>query len=91
MPVKRGCVYLTPEDNVIVDIMQSAHRQNLQAGEDFGLISYNERRLNEILCDGLTTLSTDFVKMGEIVVELINSNEIRTVRNPCKMIIRNTL
>ena len=91
IPVKRGCVYLTPEDSAIVDIMHSARRQNLQAGEDFGLISYNERRLNEILCDGLTTLSTDFVKMGEIVVELINSKEIRTVRNPCKMIIRNTL
>lgn len=91
VPVKSGGVYITPDDAVIVDIMQSARRQGLRAGEDFGLISYNERRINEILCDGLTTLSTDFTRMGEIAVELIRSKECRVVRNPCKMILRNTL
>ena len=89
--VKSGVVYLTPEDTAIVDIMLNARRQNLRVGEDFGLVSYNERHLNEILCDGLTTLSTDFTHMGETVVELIRRNEIQTVRNPYRIIIRNTL
>lgn len=89
--VKPGGVYLTPESKTIVDIMQDAEKQGLKVGEDFGLIGYNEQRLNEILCGGLTTFSTDFVQMGETVVELIRTKEIQTIRNPFRMILRNTL
>ena len=89
--VKPGRVYLTPESKTIVDIMQDAEKQGLKVGEDFGLIGFNEERLNEILCGGLTTFSTDFVRMGETVVELIRSKEIQVIRNPFRMILRNTL
>lgn len=91
IPVKTGGVYLTPENKAIVDIMQNADRQGMKVGEDFGLICYNEQRLNEILCGGLTTLSTDFKKMGKTVVELIKDKELRTIRNPHNIIFRNTL
>lgn len=91
IPVKTGGVYLTPENKAIVDIMQNADRQGLKVGEDFGLICYNEQRLNEILCGGLTTLSTDFKKMGKTVVELIKDKDLRTIRNPHNIIFRNTL
>ena len=89
--VKPGGVYLTPENRAIVDIMQDAAAQNLKVGEDFGLIGYNEQSINKILCGGLTTLSTDFVQMGETAVELLKSKEVQTIRNPYKMILRNTL
>ena len=91
LPIKRGGVYITPEDTVIVDVMMNARKQNLRAGVDFGLITYNERRLNEILCDGLNTITTDFVRMGKIAVELIQANDCRIVRNPYRVIFRNTL
>ena len=91
IPVRPGGVYLTPESAAIVDIIQSAEKQNLTVGEDFGLICYNEQRLNEILCGGLTALSTDFKKMGETVVELIQTKEVRTIRNPHRIILRKTL
>lgn len=91
IPIKPGVVYLTPENKTIVDITLNARKQNLAVGKDFGLIAYNEQRLNEILCGGLTTFSTDFTKMGKIAVELIGSKDIRIVRNPHKLILRNTL
>lgn len=91
IPVKPGGVYLTPENRAIVDITLNARKQNLEVGKHYGLIAYNEQRLNEILCGGLTTISTDFTQMGKTVVELISSKEIRIVRNPYKMILRNTL
>lgn len=91
IPVKTGGVYLTPENKAIVDIMLNADKQGLKVGEDFGLICFNEQRLNEILCGGLTAFSTDFNRMGEILVELIKTKDIRTIRNPHSVIFRNTL
>lgn len=91
MPVKQGTIYLTPEDREIVSILTASQKQNLKVGRDFGLISYNDNVLKEILCGGLTTLSTDFVQMGKTVVEMIREKEIRTVRNPWRLIVRKSL
>ncbi len=91
MPVKPGALYLTPDDREIVNILSSSQRQGLTAGMDFGLITYNETVLKEVLAGGITTLSTDFIKMGETVAELIRDKEIRTIRNPWKLIIRKSL
>ena len=55
------------------------------------MITCNETVLKKVICGGLTTLSTDFVQMGKTVAELIRENGIRTVHNPWKLIIRNTL
>ena len=91
MPVKKGIVYLTAEDREIVNIITAGQRQGLNIGEDFGLICYNETALKEILAGGLTTLSTDFVQMGKSITELIRDKEIRTIRNPWKLIMRKSL
>ena len=91
MPVKSGVIYLTPEDREIVNILSAAQHQGLTAGTDFGLISYNDTVLKEVLAGGLTTLTTDFIQMGKTVVDLIRDNEIRTIRNPWKLILRKSL
>ena len=91
MPIKKGTIYLTPEDREIVNILTASQRQGLKVGEDFGLISYNDTVLKEVLAGGLTTLSTDFVQMGRTVAELIRSKDVRTVRNPWRLIMRKSL
>lgn len=90
-PIKQGVIYITPEDREIVNILTAMERQKLEIGKDFGLITCNETVLKKVICGGLTTLSTDFVQMGKTVAELIRENGIRTVHNPWKLIIRNTL
>ena len=65
--------------------------QHMKVGEDFGLVAFNEQELNEILCNGLTTISTDFVQMGKTVVDLVKEKEIKTIRNPWRLILRNSL
>ena len=91
MPLRHGVVYLTPEDREIVNIMHTAEKQHMKVGEDFGLVAFNEQELNEILCNGLTTISTDFVQMGKTVVDLVKEKEIKTIRNPWRLILRNSL
>lgn len=90
-PILQGALYLTPEDKEIVNIMNAMKRQNYVIGSDFGLITYNETILKTVICGGLTTISTDFIQMGRTVADLIRDNSIRTVRNPWKLIMRNTL
>ena len=63
----------------------------MRVGEDFGLVAFNEQELNEILCNGLTTISTDFVQMGKTVVDLVKEKEIKTIRNPWRLILRKSL
>lgn len=91
MPIRSGVVYLTPEDREIVNIMRASEKQNLKVGEDFGLVAFNEQELNEVLCGGLTTISTDFVLMGKTAVNLVKEKGIRTIRNPWRLILRNSL
>ena len=91
MPIKPGTVYLTPEDREIVTILSAAQHQGLTAGVDFGLVSYNDTVLKEIIAGGLTTITTDFIQMGRTVVELMRDKDIRTIHNPCHLILRKTL
>ena len=90
-PIVHGALYVTPEDREIVNILEAMEQQKFKIGTDFGLIACNDTVLKKIICGGLTTLSTDFVQMGKTVVELIRENGIRTVHNPWKLIMRNTL
>jgi len=90
-PITPGVLYITPEDKEVVNILEATNPQKLVVGKDFGLITCNETVLKKIICGGLTTLSTDFVQMGKTVAELIRENGIRTVHNPWKLIMRNTL
>lgn len=45
--------------------------QNLEVGKDVYIISYNEFEINEVVLNGLTTVSTDFKQMGRTAASMI--------------------
>ena len=45
--------------------------QNMEVGKDVFVISYNEFDLNEVVLNGLTTISTDFKQMGRTAAQMI--------------------
>ena len=53
--------------------------RNLEVGKDVFIISYNEFDLCEVVMNGLTTVSTDFKQMGQVVAELILKRTISKV------------
>jgi DNA-binding LacI/PurR family transcriptional regulator len=53
----------------------------LVIGKDVGIISYNETPLKEILLDGITVISTDHAKMGELAAQLILENRTERIKN----------
>ena len=90
-PIHRGEVFMVVDDRDLVYLIKQAEERNLKLGNDFGIISYNDTLLKEVLAGGITTLSTDFTKMGRTMATLLNMNEICTVENPWRLNLRKSI
>ena len=86
-----GELYILVNDNDLVDLLKQAERQHFQPGREFGIISYNDAPLKEILAGGITTLSTDFRRMGRTMASLLDKREITVIDNPWKLEIRKSI
>lgn len=91
--VREGDAYITFSryDQDDVSIIKITRKNNWKLGKDIGLISYNDTAVKEILEDGITVISTDFNKMGEEAAKAILSKTIVKMRDPAKVILRNSL
>lgn len=86
-----GEVYIIPDDRNLIRIVKKIKDVSLKLGHEIGIISYNETLLKEIIEGGITTISTDFKKMGAELAALIQQNEILQIENSSSLIIRNSL
>jgi DNA-binding LacI/PurR family transcriptional regulator len=89
--IRKGDVFMVVNDRDLVNLLKYAKYQKLTPGTDFGIISYNDTPLKEILSGGITTLSTDFKLMGKTIAQLLNKPTLETVENPCMLNIRKSL
>ncbi|MHA4896687.1 GntR family transcriptional regulator [Pedobacter sp. PWIIR3] len=89
--ITKGDLFIVVKDKDLVDILKQATSQNLVPGTDFGIISYNDTPLKELLAGGITTLSTDFKLMGKTMSALLKSKTLKTVDNPWKLNVRKSL
>jgi DNA-binding LacI/PurR family transcriptional regulator len=91
--VEKGEVYLLLTGqlpNELVKLDAVLKKNNLRVGKDVGIISYNDVPLNAVVLGGLTTISTDFAKMGKLAAEMILGGKMQKVHNDFRMIRRNT-
>ena len=58
-------------DSGLAALARRIKAQNLEVGKDVFIISYNEFDLNEVVLNGLTTISTDFKQMGHTAATMI--------------------
>lgn len=84
-------VYVVFEDIDLIKIIKKARRKGWICGREFGLISYNETPLKEVIEDGITTISTNFYEMGEKLVQLITHNSTQKIKNNFKILKRKSL
>ena len=75
----------------LVKLIKLTRSKNLELGKNVGIISYNETPLKEILSEGITVISTDFVKMGETAASLVLNKKKEKIKNPFTLIKRNSL
>lgn len=87
----KGVVFIAVKDDDLVEIIEAAHRKKFQLKKDYGIISYNDTSLKKIVEKGITTISTNFKKMGETMAQMILQQQNKQVHNPCDIIIRKSL
>lgn len=89
--IKSGHVYFIISDDDLVEIIKSANSKNLKIGTDIGIVSFNDNKLKEVIEGGITTISTDFRKMGKTAAEcILYKTKINEV-NPASLLIRKSL
>ncbi|NHM06611.1 GntR family transcriptional regulator [Flavobacterium sp. CYK-4] len=84
-------VFIIPNDRDLVSVIEKSKTQNLKLGLDFGVISYNDTPLKKVVENGITTISTRFEKMGEIIAKMLLENRKEQIENPSQLIWRNSL
>lgn len=58
-------------DSGLAALARTIKKQKLEVGKDVFIISYNEFDLNEVVLNGLTTISADFKQMGRTAATMI--------------------
>lgn len=90
-PIQPGEVYINLMEQDLVTLIERILSTNLEVGRDVGVISYNETPLKKIILNGITTISSDFKKMGEMTAQLILNNSRDHVEVPFYLTLRNSL
>ncbi len=83
--------YFLISDRDLVEMVKIAKNYKYKLGKKFGIVSFNDTMLKEVVAGGITTISTDFTEMGKILANMVLSKENKQVKNPSRLIIRNSL
>lgn len=85
-----ACLVIGEED--LVALVQAIVGAGLRVGADVGVISYNESLLKQVIGGGISTLSTDFARMGAEAARCISEQRTHAASvNPSKLTIRTSL
>lgn len=83
--------YFMTSDRDLVEMVKLAMNYNYNLGKNFGIVSFNDTMLKEVVAGGITTISTDFVGMGKTLADMVLTKKTGQVKNPSKLIVRNSL
>jgi biotin operon repressor len=78
-------------DRDLVQLVKMAKEYKYKLGKKFGIVSFNDTMLKEVVADGITTISTDFNEMGKTLGNMLLNHNREKIRNPSKLIVRNSL
>ena len=91
--ISRGDIFLVLNsqlDEGLVGLVRKISAKKLIIGKEVKIISYNEFPMNELVLDGLTTVSTDFWEMGRLAADMVAGHKLSKIHCPFKMIKRHT-
>lgn len=89
--LKSGEVYIILMEDDLVDLIERLTDTKLKIGKDFGIISYNETPLKRIILQGITTVSTDFARLGVEAANCILQNTKEHIQVPFYLTLRKSL
>ena len=89
--LERGTAYLVIPQKELVEMLKFCRGKRYRLGHDIGLIAYNDTPVYEIIDEGITVISTDFVQMGQRAAHFIRSKQKIQEIIPTRLIVRGTL
>lgn len=89
--IRSGELYINVMEDDLVTLIEKILTKKMNVGKEVGVISYNETPMKKIILDGITTISTDFQKMGEISARLILNNSKEHSEVPFRLTLRPSL
>lgn len=90
-PINNGEVYINLMEADLVTLVERLISMKLKVGKDVGVISYNETVIKKIILNGITTISTDFYKMGVDAAQLVLTGEKKHIEVPFQLTLRASL
>jgi DNA-binding transcriptional regulator YhcF (GntR family) len=89
--INRGEAYIIVSDDDLYAFIRKVKQKNWVLGNDCGVVAYNENQVKEILCDGITTISTNHDEIGQQAAQMILTKKFGRVKSPFQFIRRNSL
>ncbi|MDP3644942.1 MAG: GntR family transcriptional regulator [Bacteroidota bacterium] len=89
--ISRGEAYIIVSDDDLYAFIRKIKQKNWTLGKDCGVVAYNENQVKEILCDGITTISTNHEEIGQLAARMILTQKFERIKSPFQFIRRNSL
>jgi DNA-binding transcriptional regulator YhcF (GntR family) len=89
--IHAGEVYVNLMEDDLVILLDKIQNTTLKVGKDVGIISYNETPWKKFILEGITTISTDFKKMGEMAANMILHKKREQLEVPFTLTIRRSI
>lgn len=90
-PISEGEVFISLMEDDLVVLIERLISLKLVVGKEVGVISYNETPLKKLILNGITTISTDFKKMGAIAANMILEKKKEKIQLPFELRLRPSL
>ncbi|MGB3798851.1 MAG: GntR family transcriptional regulator [Lewinella sp.] len=87
--LQEGDLFITIVESDLVELVKQIRDKDMQLGDNIGVISYNDTPLKDLL--GITVISTDFDHMGTTAAELILERRLEQIKNPFRLIHRQSI
>jgi DNA-binding transcriptional regulator YhcF (GntR family) len=91
MEIRKGEAYLCISDKDLIHLLKVCRQHKWQLGKDVGVLSYNETPLKQIIRDGISVISCDFLQMAEHMAGFIKERTKAKEIIPIEFIERNSL
>lgn len=89
--INEGEAYIIVSDDDLYAFIRRIKLKNWTLGKECGVVAYNENQVKEILCDGITTISTSHEEIGQLAAQMILTKKFERIKSPFQFIRRNSL
>ena len=89
--IRQREAYIIVSDDDLYAFIRKIKQKNWTLGKDCGVVAYNENQVKEILCDGITTISTNHEEIGQLAAQMILTQKFERIKSSFEFIRRNSL